>query len=206
SGPDLRALLIRLVEASGILARDGSGLEQLDKARRTQLARLGVKVGALDLFVPALVKPAPLAIWAELARLAGGRADLPADEMPPVLPAGKVRVAGYRRFGGHLLRIDMAEKLLREAHGARVAAAGKPLVIDSARAVSMGLSVQAHAHLLRVAGFLPREPRALPEGAFGPPRPVIWRWRPPRRQVEPESPARESTGNGAFDALAGLFA
>ena len=204
SGPDLRALLIRLVEAGGILAREGSGLDRLDKLHRTRLARLGVKVGALDLFVPALVKPAPLAIWAELARLAGRRADSPAAEMPPVLPATNRRVAGYRRFGAHLLRIDMAEKLLREAHEARVVAGAKQLVIDPARAVSMGLPVAAHAHLLRIAGFLPREPRALPEGAFGPPRPVTWRWRPPRRQAEPQ-PARPAAGSGAFEALAGLF-
>ena len=85
------------------------------------------------------VKPKPLALWQEVARLIGRRADAPAPDMPPVLPAGKRRLPGYRRFANQLLRIDMAEKLLREAHGARVAAIGKQLVLDPARAVSMAL-------------------------------------------------------------------
>ena len=206
SGADLRALLIRLVEAGGILPRDGSGLDRLDKPQRTRLAKLGVKVGALDLFVPALVKPKPLALWREVARLIGRRADSPAADMPPVLPAGKRRLPGYRRFGNQLLRIDMAEKLLREAHAARVAAIGKALVLDPARAVSMGLSPEAYAHLLRIAGFMPRQARPLAEGAFGPPQPTVWRWRPPRRQAAAEPAPRPTESNGAFAALAGLFA
>ena len=206
SGADLRALLIRLVEAGGVLPRDGSGLDRLDQPQRTRLAKLGVKVGALDLFVPAMVKPKPLALWGEIARLIGRRADVPAPEMPPVLPAAKRRLPGYRRFGNQMLRIDMAEKLLREAHGARVAALGKQLVLDPARAVSMGLPVDAYMHLLRIAGFMPRNPRPLADGAFGPPQPTIWRWRPPQRQAAPEPALRAADGNGAFAALANLFA
>ncbi|MCJ2184255.1 helicase, partial [Novosphingobium sp. 1949] len=71
AGPDLRALLIVLVEHGGMLAREHSGIEKLDKARRTMLAKLGVRVGALDLFVPAMLRPRPIALWRELARLAG---------------------------------------------------------------------------------------------------------------------------------------
>jgi len=70
----------------------------------------------------------------------------------------------------------------------------------------MGLPVDAYTHLLRIAGFIPRTPRPLAEGAFGPPQPTVWRWRPPRRQAAPEPAPRPAEGQGAFAALAGLFA
>ena len=129
AGPDLRALLILLVERGGILAREQSGLEKLDKERRTMLARLGVRVGALDLFVPAMLRPNPINLWRELARLAGKapRGGAPDETMPPALAAGKRdRLPGYRSLGKQLIRIDMAEKLLREAHTQREDAAKAP--------------------------------------------------------------------------------
>ncbi|WP_246543585.1 helicase-related protein [Novosphingobium profundi] len=130
AGPDLRALLIHLVEQGGILARESSGLEKLDKERRTMLARLGVRVGALDLFVPAMLRPRPIALWRELARLSGKppRGGAPDETMPPALAVGRRdRIPGYRNLGKQLIRIDMAEKLLREAHAQREEAAAKPV-------------------------------------------------------------------------------
>jgi ATP-dependent RNA helicase SUPV3L1/SUV3 len=102
----------------------------------------------------------------------------------------------------------MAEKLLREAHEARgkVSARGT-FALDPTRAVSMGLKTPAYAHLLRLGGFLPLVPRPLADAAHGPPAPLRWRWRPPRRLAErgPEPaiatpPRRE----GAFAALADM--
>ncbi len=93
------------------------------------LARLGVRVGGLDLFVPAMLRPRPIALWRELARLAGKapRGGEPDETMPPALVAGKRdRIPGYRSLGKQLIRIDMAEKLLREAHTQREEAANKP--------------------------------------------------------------------------------
>jgi ATP-dependent RNA helicase SUPV3L1/SUV3 len=34
---------------------------------------------------------------------------------------------------------------------------------------------------MREAGFRHTPPRALPEGGFGPPAPVLWDWRAPRK-------------------------
>ena len=101
------------------------------------------------------------------------------------------------------VRLDMAEKLLHAAHAVRVAARGKPFVIDPALAVSTGLATAAYAQLLRLAGFHPIMPRALPAGAFGPPMPPKWRWRPTRRETESERPA-PPPATGAFAALAEL--
>ncbi|WP_188771772.1 helicase-related protein [Novosphingobium endophyticum] len=207
AGPDLRALLIALVEAGGMTSREASGVDRLDKQRRMMLARLGVRVGALDVFVPVMLRPAPIALWRELARVAGKPpgGGVPATEMPPALPARREqRPPGYRGLGKQLVRLDMAEKLLREAHEARGARGGKAsFALDPAKAVSMGLTTESYARLLRLAGFQPIAPRALAHEAHGPPAPTRWRWRPPRRQagdVRPK-PVRK---DGAFAALADM--
>jgi ATP-dependent RNA helicase SUPV3L1/SUV3 len=207
AGPDLRALLITLVERGGMAPREETGVDRLDKGRRTMLTRLGVRVGALDLFVPAMLRPQAIALWRQLARIAGKpAAEAPAPQMASALPASNRRPPpGYRDLGKQLLRLDMAEKLLREAHDARAAAersrAGFPL--DPARAVSMGLTTASYARLLRLAGFQPLMPRPLAEAAHGPPAPVRWRWRPPRRQVEAAAPV-PARREGAFAALADM--
>jgi len=205
AGPALRALLIRLVDHGGMLDRARSGIDALDKAQRTWLARLGVRVGALDLYLPTMLRPKPIALWRTLAALAGRRPPAPPDTaMPPVLAmTRKAEPPGYRRIGKQLLRIDMADKLLREAHAAREAAGRRPFLLDSARAVSMGLTTAAYAQLLRLAGFQPRVLRPLAEGAHGPPAPMVWRWRPPRRQA-PAISAPPAKPHGAFAALAEL--
>ncbi|WP_159979819.1 MULTISPECIES: helicase-related protein [unclassified Novosphingobium] len=207
AGPDLRALLITLVERGGMAARDETGVDRLDKGRRTMLARLGVKVGALDLFVPAMLRPQAIALWREMARIAGKPiGPSPEPHMSPTFPAENHRIPpGYRSLGKQLLRMDMAEKLLREAHDLRGKAdrTATGFLLDPARAVSMGLTTASYARLLRLAGFQPVMPRALAAEAHGPPAPVRWRWRPPRRQIEPERPAAPRR-DSVFAALADM--
>jgi ATP-dependent RNA helicase SUPV3L1/SUV3 len=207
AGPELRALLIRLLERGGTLERAGSGIDRLDKAQRGQLARLGVRVGALDLFVPQMLRSAALLAWRELV-LAGGRGrrgPRVLADMPPALTAeGKRPPAGYRRIGTQWIRLDIAEKLLREAHAIREAAGRRAFPIAPARAISMGLTTASYAKLLRLGGFAPLTPRRLAEGAHGPPAPLLWRWRPPRRQVAAETPRPRAARTGAFAALAEL--
>ena len=208
AGPDLRALLITLVEYGGMLAREDSRVDRLDKNRRTMLAKLGVRVGALDLFVPAMLRPGPIALWRQLARIGGQR--VPGGEpdaaMPPAMDAAKrQRAPGYRNLGKQLIRLDMAEKLLREAHEARGSGpASRDFALDPARAVSMGLTTTSYARLLRLAGFQPVMPRPLAEEAHGPPAPVRWRWRPPRRQAEEVRP-QPIRKDSAFAALGELI-
>jgi len=206
AGPELRALLIALVDNGGVAQRAGSGVEALDKGQRQQLAKLGVKVGTLDIFVPAMLRPGPLRLWRELAHL-DGRARPPkvADAMPPSLPRGKDSpAAGYRSLGKQLVRLDIVEKLLSEAHRTRLPAGRRPFVLDPARAVSMGLTTASYARLLRLGGFSPIMPPAIPQEAYGPPAPVRWRWRPPRVQAPPPRAPSPPPRHSAFAALAGL--
>lgn len=210
AGPELRALLITLVERGGMTTRDDTGVDQLDKQRRTMLAKLGVRVGALDVFVPALLRPGAIALWRQLASVAGKRpGPAPEADMPPTLPVTRDgRTPGYRNLGKQLLRLDMAEKLLREAHDAR-SRDKRSFTLDPARAVSMGLTTSSYARLLRLGGFQALLPRALEDGAFGPPAPVYWRWRPVRRQTQVAAPApvhKNTKPEGAFAALAQIMA
>jgi len=207
AGPDLRAVLIALVEKGGMIERAGSGVDRLDKVQRSRLARLGVKVGTLDLFVPALLRAEPARLWRELAQVSGRvrESAVLADAMPPALPAPRGRrPIGYRDLGKQLVRLDMAEKLVREAHQARLPAGRQPFALDPARAISMGLTTASYARLLRLAGFAPIMPRAVREGEHGPPAPVRWRWRPPRVAAPESRPQPAVPRNSAFAALADL--
>jgi ATP-dependent RNA helicase SUPV3L1/SUV3 len=203
SGPELRALLIALVENGGMLERTGSGLERLDKDQRLRLSRLGVKVGTLDIFVPAMLRPDAVRLWCNLSNV-DRTASLVREAMPPALDSGKgERARGYRSLGKQQVRLDMAEKLLREAHAIRVPAGRRSFLLDSARAISMGLTAASFDRLLRLAGFQPIMPRNLPADAYGPPSPVRWRWKPARRVapvIQPVAPPP----NSAFAALSEL--
>ena len=205
AGPELRALLIRLAEAGGMLERASSGLDRLDKRQRDALRRLGVKVGALDLFHPAMLRRAPLRLWRELAGGTTGDRGAPvADAMPPVLPRQSAPLPlGYRVAGTQWVRLDCAENLLAEAHGRRAAGRPRGFPLDPASAIASGLATASFARLLAQAGFRAISPKPLDKGRFGPPAPLVWRWQPLRREAE--ASAAPPT-DGAFAALARLVA
>ncbi|WP_299308918.1 helicase-related protein [uncultured Croceicoccus sp.] len=195
AGPELRALLIAMVDAGGVVARDLSGLDALDDAQKHRMRKLGVRIGALDLFVPAMLRPAPLQRWTVLSALCGGMKRAVADPFSPARDADGPPPVGYRRAGPQHIRVDMAERLLAAAHERRARWAGPPrrqrsnrtaprtprFTLDPTQALSMGLTTQSYAHLLRQAGFVADVPPALPDRMFGPPAPPRWHWKPRRR-------------------------
>jgi ATP-dependent RNA helicase SUPV3L1/SUV3 len=122
---------------------------------------------------------------------------------PPLSGQGRVIPPGYRSLGKQWLRLDMADKLLREAHALRAAAGRRAFPIDPAKAVSTGLTTASFARLLGLAGFNAIMPRPLREGAFGPPAQLLWRWKPLRHAAPSEAAARPAP-EGAFAALAEL--
>lgn len=216
TGSELRALLIALHDAGGAIARRDAGLERLDPARRSGLRRLGVQVGALDVFVPAMARASALTTWRQLVML-GDKARRPvAKDMPAILPARGAVPLFYRRAGRQLVRIDLAERLLHAAHQRRARwtgkgrAAGEGFVLDPTLALSMGLTTASYAELLRQAGFVAAKPKCLRDEAFGPPEPPLWRWRPHRGQAarrrEPRSAAaRPAAPGNPFAELADLI-
>ena len=171
--------------------------------RRQFLRAAGISLAlpCLDVFAPALLKPAARrllhAIGADARPLRPG--------MEPVIAGAGALPAGYRRAGNQAVRVDMAEKLFRAAHDQRVRAGRGGFTVDAALATSMGLTSENFRLLMRDAGFRPGQPRTLREGAFGPPAPVWWSWRPPRKdRKEPERGTQPARQGGAFEALAGL--
>ena len=193
AGTEVRALLLTLIDRQGTVPREVAGLAHVPKEKRPLLRRLGVTIGSLDVFVPALLKPAPREL---LHRLGIDRRPLEA-RMAAVIEGARQLPAGYRRAGRQAIRLDMAEKLFRAAHEQRAKSGGKQFTVDAALATSMGLAAESFAALMREAGFRALEQRPLAEGAFGPPAPQRWTWRPPRRDAMPvreeaaQRPARE---------------
>ncbi|HET8611712.1 MAG TPA: helicase-related protein [Sphingomonas sp.] len=198
--PALRALLAPLADAGGVIAREAvsAALPTLSRDQRKAAARLGVRIGTLDLFVPALLKPEPLRWRIALAAVRMGLDMPPApppgaamlDRPDPLLRAAAAR-AGFRDLGEQMLRVDLVERLARHAHDARQGR--RPFVPDPSLSTSLGLKPPAVARLMRALGFARREGE---EGK------VAWLWRG-RRPARPEA-ARARPGS-AFAPLASLL-
>ena len=186
AGGEVRALLLTLVERNGSVRREESGIAAIPKDKRPLLRQLGIIIGTLDVFLPALLKPAARALMAELGL---DKRPLNPRMEAVITPEGSLP-AGYCRAGTQAVRLDMAEKLFRNAHETREKAAqrsgpkpGGGFLMDAGLATSMGLVAENYLKLMRDAGFRATEPQALAEGALGPPAPRIWTWRPPRRNA-----------------------
>jgi ATP-dependent RNA helicase SUPV3L1/SUV3 len=193
--PALRSVLAMLVDEGGIIARDAVAkpLGQLDKEERRRMARLKIRIGALDLFMPEVLRPEARR-WRAALRSAAAGLPMPAlpAESSVVLPTPDDQARdlltrlGFRALGPQMLRVDIAERLARHAHEAR---AGKQSqVVDEALVTSLGLQPQALAKLLRDVGFRPSS------GEAG----WVWRGKARERQQAPTDPSH------AFAALAGL--
>ncbi|MXP26490.1 helicase [Altererythrobacter indicus] len=202
AGSEVRALLLILADKAGTIHREAAGLAQIPKEKRPFMRKLGVNIGSLDVYVPLLLKPAPR----RLLRAIGVDRRPVREAMEAVIPGGKQAPAGYRRAGAQAIRVDMAEKLFRAAHESRAKSGAKYFRVDVALPTSMGLLPENFIGLMRDAGFRPGKTPELAEGAFGPPAPTLWSWRPVRKDKAPvrkSAPVKPREGN-AFAALADL--
>ena len=117
----------QVVEALGVLerAKVAQEMRTLDQEGRGALRRHGVRFGAYHIFLPALLKPAPRTLaaqlWAlrnggldqrgldEIAHLAGsGRTSIKVDRE---IAKGLYRAAGFRVSGERAVRVDILERL-----------------------------------------------------------------------------------------------
>jgi ATP-dependent RNA helicase SUPV3L1/SUV3 len=193
--PAVRSILALLVDEGGIVAREAVArpLSALDRDRRRLITRLGVRIGALDLFMPDILKPEARRWRTALRAAAAGEAmpELPAESVVVLaMPEGEGKALlarlGFRPLGPQMLRVDMVERLARHAHEARTGKRAE--VTDEALVTSLGLRPQAIARLMKDIGFRPAQ------SAPG------WVWRG-RGRVPPEP---EAAPSHAFAALAEL--
>ena len=116
-----RGFAFRLVEALGVLPREGVAAEvkELDQQARGVLRKHGVRFGQFTIFLPALLKPAPTRLRLVLWGLAQGLDEFPESPPPglvtipnlPDVPKGYYTLSGYHPAGERAIRIDMLERL-----------------------------------------------------------------------------------------------
>ncbi len=187
----VRALLAMIVDGGGVVARAdvADALVACDRDMRRAATQLGIRIGALDLFVPAALKLEALRWRSLLLGLAkGGDVCAAPAGQPVAVPSDAVHARrlgrlGYRDLGSQMLRVDMAERLAAFAHRAT---GDDP--VDRALQVSLGLTDASVTRLMAEVGF-----RCDQSGR--------WRFRGSARKVLPPMPARP--GN-AFAALSSL--
>jgi ATP-dependent RNA helicase SUPV3L1/SUV3 len=185
-----------LADAGGLLQRKAalSAIAHLEQPDRQALHKLRVRLGPLDVFVPALLKPAAQH-WR--AALVAVRSSQPMPALPPSGAATLTAEAdprgaslAYRRLGREWLRVDLADGLA--SHARKIRSAGGEDPVDAALATSIGLSEEALARLMAEVGFT-RSGEA-------------WKWRGRRaeRPERSERAARRPAASYAFAELAKL--
>ncbi len=190
TSPGVRALGAMLVDSGGSVPRRAmvSAIGTLDQKDRQLLYSLKVRLGPLDVFVPALLKPAAQLWRAALLAVRSGEPmpDLPAAGAATLAADSDPRGAAlaYRRIGREWIRIDLADRLASHAHKVRSAGGDNP--VDSELATSVGLDEQAVARLMDDIGFAKAGD--------------AWRWRG-RRGARRD---RQQGGSHAFAELAKL--
>ncbi|GAA0785443.1 helicase [Roseibium denhamense] len=122
-----RGIAFRIVEGLGILERQDAAdeIRQLDQDMRASLRKHGVRFGAYTIFVPALLKPAPSQLLAQLWALKHGSLDMNGmEELPQLSASGRTsipvdetidkalyKVVGFRVCGPRAVPVDILERL-----------------------------------------------------------------------------------------------
>jgi ATP-dependent RNA helicase SUPV3L1/SUV3 len=122
-----RGVAFQVAEHLGVLDRAlvAKELRDLSQEARGALRKLGLRFGAYHVYTPALLKPAPRALAAQLWSLkhagpetrgldeiahlsSSGRTSFAAD---PAVPKALYRAAGFRAAGPRAIRVDILERL-----------------------------------------------------------------------------------------------
>jgi ATP-dependent RNA helicase SUPV3L1/SUV3 len=157
SSPGVRALAAMLADAGGVLPRKSalSAIAHLEQSDRQALHKLRVRLGPLDVYVDALLKPAAQFWRAALLSVRTGQPmpALPAAGAATLTSEADARGAGlaYRRLGRDWIRIDLADRLA--SHARKVRSTGGDNPVDVELATSVGLSETAIGRLMDEVGF-----------------------------------------------------
>ncbi|MBL8643814.1 MAG: disulfide oxidoreductase [Rhodospirillaceae bacterium] len=156
----VRGIVFQLSEGLGSVRRDQveEQLKALDEDQRKVLARLGIRFGLDQVFLPMLLKAAPIRLRGQLWIAANP------EVPPPALPqAGRVSIplaqdvpgafyaaCGFRPIAGVGYRIDMFERFAAEAR--KFAREGQK-TFPPATLSLLGINAEAAVAVLRALGF-----------------------------------------------------
>jgi ATP-dependent RNA helicase SUPV3L1/SUV3 len=185
-----RGIAFRLVEKLGTLDRRdvADDVRSLDQDARAGLRRHGVRFGAHHIYLPALLKPGPATLVAQLWALKHQDLDVPGlAELPAISASGRTSVSvdaafdpevyrrfGFRTYGKRAVRIDILERLadlIRPALAWRPGGAGEVppgataqgsgFVVTPAMTSLLGASGEDMAVILNGLGYrMERRPKA----------------------------------------------
>jgi ATP-dependent RNA helicase SUPV3L1/SUV3 len=176
-----RGIAYQIVETLGVLERSkvADDLKSLDQASRAVLRKHGVRFGAYHVYVPALLKPAPRSLAAQLWALKHGGPDMKGlDDLQRLASSGRTsfpadkeiqrnlyRTIGYRVCAERAVRVDILERLadlIRPAlawrpnsNGSKPAGAfeGIGFTVTQAMTSLTGSSGEDFASILRALGY-----------------------------------------------------
>jgi ATP-dependent RNA helicase SUPV3L1/SUV3 len=207
SKPALRGPVHRLTEGLGLI--HGTDEETLAADLRPELKAIGVRSGRFALFMPALMKPRPVAmrvrLWAVYHSTPmpvlpnAALVSLPAEQ--PDWPSGFAGMAGWVEAGPILLRLDIAEKIAGEL-GYR--SRRGPAALPSGLASRFAIKPDMLPAVLRRLGFRVLPAAGLAGDQQGPPAPPMLMPLRRRRPAMPNVPTPAKATNGPFAALAAL--
>ena len=155
-----RGIMFRLYENLGVINRGliADQLKEMPDTDKPFLARAGIRVGTVTVFMPELLKPAAIKLRALLYSIFTQQFP---DCGPP--PEGRVSIdlvkgvvddywlsAGYRRIGDKVMRVDMVERVAALVRAA--ARAGEFSISDEMLSLA-GVSRQTMAAMITDLGF-----------------------------------------------------
>ncbi len=203
--PQARGLAYRLGEALGTLSRAEAGddIAALPKEDRWALRGMGVAIGRIGLYMPALLKPEATRLKLILWAAHKGLSLVPSTPPPGLVsvpaatdaPEGYWPVAGYKVCGARAVRLDMLDRL---EVGARKLAQAGPVPPTPELMGLIGATGEDFAAAMRAIGFKPEtikdeeagtETRVYVVRGPGPER--------PRRRERPEGAAAGAEAGAA---------
>jgi ATP-dependent RNA helicase SUPV3L1/SUV3 len=195
-----RGVAFQLGEALGVLDRQkvADEVKGLQQPERASLRKYGVRFGAYHIYVPALLKPGPRALAAQLFALSHD-AEKGLDDLLHLAGSGRTsiavnreidaalyRTAGYRVCGERAVRVDILERLAdlirpalawREgAPGQKPAAAfsGGGFTVVNGMTSLIGASGEDFASILRSLGYrMERRPKPAEPPPPAPAAPIV---------------------------------
>ena len=177
-----RGIAFQVAESLGVLDRTkiAEDLKSLDQDARAALRAMGVRFGAFNITVPALIRPAPRALAAHLWALSQGSIEIKGlDDILHLAASGRTsipvnveilpelyRAAGFRVCGTRAVRVDILERLadlIRPAISYRPgitqgevpagAADGDGFIVTTAMTSLCGCAGEDFATILRALGY-----------------------------------------------------